>query len=913
MIPCVAAPLRSCSVDSSARPCSGLRSGSFRAGSGWKRAAQAACVICCLMMSRTHAVAAVVDGSVEPRIAQSDVATPIAVPGLTESRREGFEVAGGVFVDTGADACGAATLVNVAIGPPGSPETTTILGDNTPATGPDCTFTGASPVWFEALELSACANLRVEFCGTTPVQDPSYAFFFATCPTTGLNCNPRLNRDTQGRGAPYCAENNIWFTIDNVPAGVWYLPVYSDLAQLINGRGPYEITITAEECPGACCDTIGGTCVDGAAAAECLGEGMVFNAGQTCCELDCIAPGDEYGRFGVEMLSHIPIAGFPSHSTSANDAWGYVSPSGREYALIGLSDGTGFVDITDPFNPVIVADIPDTDSFWSDFKCVGAFCYNGNESGGGMQIIDVSDIDNGNVVLRGAFNGSGLSTIHTITANPDTNYVYINGSNVSGGRLMAVNVSNPTSPSIAGVWTGPGSTYVHDSLVVSYTSGPYAGREIAFCFCLGQGIRIVDVTNKANMFQIGQLFYPNMNLTHQGWLTGDRRYLIFNDEGDETTFGLTSTMRVANVENLAAPFLAAVYTNGLCSIDHDLIVDGDLVYQASYSTGLRVTDISNPLSPEEVAWFDTFPSGNIRSFVGAWGVHATFPSGVAVIADIQRGLFVLNYDCNRNMIDDTDDIASLTSLDCNSNGMPDECEAVNRDCDGNNRPDDCDIDDGAPDVNANNVPDSCECAEIVAALEVDGGAIPRNRYLSIEPNNGSASAAIRVILTNLDRFGSFNGQTRWVGPPTPQPDVGGGQYAAAPLQCTPHFADWSAYPVVNVYGAEVVPGSTYTVQMIGQICGGIDDESEFTTALVVDTGPWGDVAAPFGGGPTSFVDISAIVGSFSGVLSAIKKPRAQLQPNVPNPANAISFADISAAVAAFTGLPYLLAGPSACP
>ena len=38
--------------------------------------------------------------------------------------------------------------------------------------------------------------------------------------------------------------------------------------------------------------------------------------------------------------------------TSASNLWGYVDlDDNREYAIIGLRNGTGVVDVTDPANP----------------------------------------------------------------------------------------------------------------------------------------------------------------------------------------------------------------------------------------------------------------------------------------------------------------------------------------------------------------------------------------------------------------------------------------------------------------------------------------------------------------------------------------------------------------------------------
>ncbi len=80
----------------------------------------------------------------------------------------------GVFEGTGADNCADATVVPITVGTPTDPATIVILGDNTPATGPDCdtVFNGA-PMWWEAFEIDVEAEVLVLLCGTDPVQRPS--------------------------------------------------------------------------------------------------------------------------------------------------------------------------------------------------------------------------------------------------------------------------------------------------------------------------------------------------------------------------------------------------------------------------------------------------------------------------------------------------------------------------------------------------------------------------------------------------------------------------------------------------------------------------------------------------------------------------------------------------------------------
>ncbi len=62
---------------------------------------------------------------------------------------------------------------------------------------------------------------------------------------------------------------------------------------------------------------------------------------------------------------------------------------------------------------------------------------------------------------------------------------------------------------------------------------------------------------------------------------------------------------------------------------------------SNYERGLTILDISDPSSPFQAGFFDTYPALNTTNFNGAWGVYPFLPSGNVLISDIQRGLFVL--------------------------------------------------------------------------------------------------------------------------------------------------------------------------------------------------------------------------------------------------------------------------------
>ena len=824
------------------------------------------------------------DSQAVPRSPQRRAEVLALEPGPAVARRATMRpssapsVGGGVFENTGADACFDAQIIPVPIGPPGSPITTTITGDNTGATGPDCQVTGTHPTWWEAFELTECAIVRIDLCGTTPEQEPSNGFLTLTCPLSGTNCgNPRF-RNSQGQGAPYCADDNNWFIFENLDPGIYYYPVYSDPAELINGQGPYQIQISAEACPGACCDLDTGTCTDNVAPLDCAEPQQVFNPGDVCCQAECLPDGATYASRGVEMLSQVPLNSFGGGIQNANDVWGYTSPSGREYAIVGLSPGTGFVEITDPFNPVVIANMPDAVSLWSDMRTYQQYAFNSNESGGGVQIFDLSDIDNGTVTEVGAFTDSGLQTVHNLSLNVDSGYLYLCASNLASGTLIAVDLSDPEAPTFAGIWIEGANQgiYVHDAQVITYSSGPYIGQEIAFAFG-GDGLYIVDVTDKGNMHTRGTVLNQGFSFGHQGWFTQDLRYILMGDEGGS----FLQTTYVINIEDLDAPFLVTSFSTGLCTIDHNQMIRGSLSYQADYNSGLRIFDISDPVNAEQVAYFDTHPENNNFEFAGAWGVFTQFPSGLVAISDMQRGLFVFNYDCNDNGVDDTDDIDLGTSDDSNGNGIPDECE----------------------------------CQAMVAAAPEPGGT-DKNRFLSIIPNNGNRPMALRIKFMDLPDFPSLNGQVRWAGPPQLYPNVAGqSPFWGAQLQCDPFVADWGDTDLLHIFGAGVVPGSTYEIQLIHEAC--VDeptDEANYSAPMTVTTIAWGDIVEPFGGpNQPGFGDVTALVAAFQGAAGAPSKPRAQIQPSEPDPTLNISFADITVDVAAFQGAGYPFAGPGTCP
>ncbi|MCW5946289.1 MAG: choice-of-anchor B family protein [Fimbriimonadales bacterium] len=355
--------------------------------------------------------------------------------------------------------------------------------------------------------------------------------------------------------------------------------------------------------------------------------------------LFAIAAFAQFPKNKVELYSHLDLAQLGVDS--GNDCWGYTSPSGREYALMGCNDRVVFVEITNPIAPVIIDYIPHPSSTWGDIKVYQHYAYIVSEATGtGIQVVDMSQIDDHVITLVRTIPSPSRS--HNIAIDTRSGFLYTCGSRNGTGTTMCFDLSDPANP----VQVGPPSMtefYQHDIMPYTYTSGPYAGRQILFGASEGRGVEIHDVTDKNNPFLIKRVTYPNLQYCHQVWMSEDERYIYVNDELDENQYGFTTRTRVIDVSSLENAHYVTWFTTGLPAIDHNLYWHHGFVFQANYRSGLRIFDTNDdPINPVETGFFDTYPENNNRGFQGAWSNYPYFPSGTVIVSDINRGLFILD-------------------------------------------------------------------------------------------------------------------------------------------------------------------------------------------------------------------------------------------------------------------------------
>lgn len=381
-----------------------------------------------------------------------------------------------------------------------------------------------------------------------------------------------------------------------------------------------------------------------AAAAPCIGGSA---AGFPCDQVD--------------LLAHLPLSAFGSPTPgNGNDCWGWTDPvTGVEYALVGLSTGTAFVDLSDPINPVFVGLLPthSSESLWRDVKVYGDYALIVSEAQGhGMQVFDLNQlrsVASPPVTFSETAHYGNFSNAHNIVVNESTGFAFAVGSNACAAGLHMIDISDPLHPTFAGCFDADG--YTHDAQCVIY-HGPdpdYRGHEI--CFNSNEDtITIVDVTDKQNPIQISRFTYPNVGYVHQAWLNDDHTYLLQDDELDEIYFGFNTSTYVWDVSNLDAPFNTGIHVSTSTAIDHNQYVRGQLLYQANYTSGLRVLELTDLAAGTltQVGYFDAFPGNDNADFDGAWNVYPYFASGVVIIDTIDGGLFVVRPTLNQSPLCD---------------------------------------------------------------------------------------------------------------------------------------------------------------------------------------------------------------------------------------------------------------------
>lgn len=337
--------------------------------------------------------------------------------------------------------------------------------------------------------------------------------------------------------------------------------------------------------------------------------------------------------------SNPDLVGSSAYDNAYNEIWGHAA-NDREYAIIGSTAGTHFIDVTDPTNPSEVAFVEGGQTgpvvIHRDYHNYGeylyAVCDEGNTST--LQIIDMSNLPNSVEVVYD--DDELIRRAHNIFIDEATERLYaLATSNSNGFRAMSIfDISNPLSPTLlASHNTFGGNTvgHVHDA---------YVKDHLAYLNCGYDGLYVVDFSDANNPTTLGSMTdYLQSGYNHSGWPTEDGSYYYFADE----THGMD--VKAVDVSDFGDMTITTFFDAGpqaaSTSIPHNQIVAGDFLYMSYYYDGVQVYNITDPANPERVLFYDTSSEPDGDNYKGAWGVYPFLPSGNILISDMQTGFTVI--------------------------------------------------------------------------------------------------------------------------------------------------------------------------------------------------------------------------------------------------------------------------------
>jgi choice-of-anchor B domain-containing protein len=262
----------------------------------------------------------------------------------------------------------------------------------------------------------------------------------------------------------------------------------------------------------------------------------------------------------VDMLSKMQFTSIGGGSTdTGSDVWGWTdATTGREYAILALSNETAFVDMTDPVNPVYLGrllapsssgacvpsfgpalpgdapdhegcpsplPVPDDDfraiatrpltpppvsltcsnnSLWRDLEVYNDHVFIGSEqSNHGLVVFDLRqlrNVPNPPVTFAETARVCTYGNSHTTTINTTTGFLYANGANAGpcggGGKPIIMDIRNPALPVFAGCNQAGG--YTHDSQCFTY-QGPDVAHQGASICINSNGVQGNGAANRLNI------------------------------------------------------------------------------------------------------------------------------------------------------------------------------------------------------------------------------------------------------------------------------------------------------------------------------------------------------------------------------------------------------------------------------
>ncbi len=354
-----------------------------------------------------------------------------------------------------------------------------------------------------------------------------------------------------------------------------------------------------------------------------------------------------YSSHKIQLLSHIDpqsTVGIGTDGRKYSGCWGwYQASKNKEYALVGGSSATYFIDISSPSTPTVCDVVPGRPGCtWREIKTYQHYCYvvSDDASPNRFQIIDMQYLpDSVHVILDN--NTSYFERGHTIWIDNDR--MYIGSETKAGGtyeKMTVYSLATPTAPVLL--------RKLSDDFpnIIGVVHDMFARNDTVYASCGNDGLYIFRLTPSNTFMQLGSFinYSSGPAYNHSSYITQNGKYLVFTDE-----VPMSLPIHIIDVQNMSNIVATATLNFQSGTTPHNPYVIGNRwAIVSSYQDGLIIYDMYNPYQPLVSGYFDTHPQGGFDNgypgspYRGNWGAYPFFPSGLILACDMQNGVFILD-------------------------------------------------------------------------------------------------------------------------------------------------------------------------------------------------------------------------------------------------------------------------------
>lgn len=330
----------------------------------------------------------------------------------------------------------------------------------------------------------------------------------------------------------------------------------------------------------------------------------------------------------------------PNYGIKYNSIWGWKNTTqNKEYAILGSSGGTFFIDVTNPANPIKCDYVAGRrgNCIWREYKTYQHYAYMVSDDGApnSFQIMDLSYLpDSVHVVYD---SDSLFVRSHTIFIDGSKMYCGYN-TTLHTQYSMAVYdlAANPERPVFL-------RSLNQDSASINVVHDMLVRNDTIYASCGYQGLHVYKYVG-GTFSEIGSLItYPAKGYNHSSAITDDGHTMIFCDE---VPTGLAvKSVDISDLVNISVNTTFKADTSDSATAHNPYILGNNAII-AYYQAGLQIFDISNPSVVTRTGFYDTNPTNgaglNNPNYTGCWGAYPFLPSGIILASDMQNGLFILD-------------------------------------------------------------------------------------------------------------------------------------------------------------------------------------------------------------------------------------------------------------------------------